>query len=196
MFAVRPTVLKESTKVMSVTLDPHSGHLSGAEITHSFRTIGALTGYFADEIARSAMDQDTIVYRVESYEPVPEGQAGAVCCATTFLSAGRVGDEYFMTRGHFHANQDRPELEVTVSGEGALVLMSTGRETIIERMRPRSVHHVPSGTAHRVANNGTETLVFISYWASETGHDYETIRLHGFGGRVLLVEGQPELVMI
>jgi glucose-6-phosphate isomerase len=86
---------------MSAIIDAKSGHLSGPEVTTSFRTVGGLAGYFADENARSAMDQDMIVYRVESYEPVPEGQSGAVCCATTFLAAGRVGDEYFMIRGHF-----------------------------------------------------------------------------------------------
>jgi len=187
--------LDASSELMPVILDLISGHLSGPEVSKSARTIGGLSGYFADETARSAMDPERITYRVESYEPVPEGRAGAVCCAATFLEPGRVGDEYFMTRGHFHANEDRPELEVTVSGEGALVLMGHDRQTRIDSMRPGSVHHVPPGTAHRVANIGTQTLVFVSYWASETGHDYETIRSEGFSGRVLQVNGRPELVL-
>src|SRR5437588_626038 len=112
-----------------VFLDHITGRLRGGGVTESWRTVAGLAGYFRDEEARRSMDQELVVYRVESYEPVQEGREGAVCCATTFLAAGRVGDEFFMTRGHFHANQDRPELELTVSGEGALVLMGRDRTT-------------------------------------------------------------------
>jgi glucose-6-phosphate isomerase, archaeal len=179
---------------LAVGLDPITGRLSGPGVTESARTLGALAGVYRDEAAQAAMDQNRVIYRVQAWEPQPEGVEGAVCLATTFLEAGKVGDEYFMTRGHFHANQDRAELEVTISGEGALVLMTADRQTRIERMRPGSVHHVPPGTAHRVANTGGETLVFVSYWASETGHDYETIKRHGFGARVREVSGRAELV--
>lgn len=179
---------------MTVHLDAQTGCLSGLEVTRSRRTIGGVKGYFLDESVRAGMDQDQIVYRVESYEPQPEGSPGAICCATTYLEAGMVGDEYFLTRGHFHANEDRPELEVTVSGEGALILMDNDRMTRLEPMRPGSVHHVPSATAHRVANTGGGPLVFVSYWPSETGHDYETIIRNGFSARVRNEGGQARLV--
>lgn len=178
---------------MSVTLDPGTGHLSGPGVKESARVIGALRGYFADEAARLAM-ADRVAYRVQAYEPKPEGEPGAVCCATTFLEPGLVGDEYFLTRGHFHVNEDRPELEVTVSGEGWLVLMTEDRQTRVEVMSAGSVHHVPPRTAHRVANVGNTPLVFVSYWASETGHDYQTIIDHGFSGRVRRINGAPALV--
>ena len=61
-------------------------------------------------------------------------------------------------------------------------------------MRAGSVHHVPPRTAHRVANTGVEPLVFVSYWPSETGHDYRTIAGHGFGARMRHVDGAPVLV--
>jgi len=176
---------------MSVRLNPITGELSGEGITTSSRTIAGLAGYFKDESARAAMNQEQVVYRVQSFEPIPEGIPGGICCATTFLQPGRVGDEYFLTRGHFHANEDRPELEVTVSGEGFLVLMNENRETRVEEMRPGSVHHVPPRTAHRVANTGADPLVFISYWGSETGHYYETIQREGFGIRVLCIDAKP-----
>lgn len=178
---------------MPIHLEPE-GHLAGQEVTHSQRTIGGLAGYFTNETARAAMDQNTVVYRVEAYEPRPEGTEGAVCLATTFLEPGQVGDEYFLTRGHFHANQDRPELEVTISGRGLLVLMTRNRQTRTEEMAPGSVHHVPPGTAHRVANIGNEPLVFVSYWASETGHDYGAIQSDGFGVRIRCINGKPEIV--
>jgi glucose-6-phosphate isomerase len=177
-----------------VTLDPVTGALEGSGVKESRRTIAGVKGYFLDEAARAAMDQGRLAYRVQAYEPKPEGEPGAVCCATTFLEPGLVGDEYFLTRGHFHAADDRPELEVTVAGAGMLVLMTRDRRTWAEPMRPGSVHHVPPGTAHRVANVGDEPLVFVSYWPSETGHDYAAIVARGFGARVRRVNGQPALV--
>jgi glucose-6-phosphate isomerase len=179
---------------MPILFDPATGALTGPGVTESCRTVGALRGYFADEAARAAMDQNRVAYRVRAFEPRPEGEPGAVCCATTVLEPGVVGREYFLTRGHFHADQDRPELEVTIAGQGALVLMTADRRTWIEPMRPGSVHHVPTGTAHRVANTGDTPLVFVSYWPSETGHDYQSIITHGFGARVLSIDGVPTLV--
>jgi glucose-6-phosphate isomerase len=179
---------------MTVHLSPLTGVIIGDGVKESRRTLAGLAGYFRDEARRAAMDQSRLAYRVQAYEPRPEGERGAVCCATTFLEPGLVGDEYFLTRGHFHANADCAELEVTVSGTGLLVLMTKDRRTWTEPMRAGSVHHVPPGTAHRVANTGDEPLVFVSYWPSETGHDYRTIVDRGFGARVRQVGGRPELV--
>src|SRR5687767_6983434 len=70
---------------MSVTFDPATGRLSGPEVTESRRTVGQLAGWFADEATRTAMEPETVIYRVESYMPLPEGHLGAVCIATTYL---------------------------------------------------------------------------------------------------------------
>src|ERR1041384_611724 len=92
--------------VGGVQLDPVTGCLSGKGVTASQRTIAGLAGYFLDDRARAELDQDQVVYRVQAFEPKPEGVEGAVCCATTFLEPGTVGDEYFLTRGHFHARSE------------------------------------------------------------------------------------------
>ncbi len=153
-----------------------------------------MAGVYGDEAARAGMDPETVVYRVQSYMPRPEGEPGAVCLATTFLMPGMVGDEYFMTRGHFHAKPDGPELEVCLSGEGALILMDESRRTWIEPLHPGAVVPVGPRTAHRAANTGSEPLVFISYWGSEIGHDYATIIREGFGARMMCVDGEPRLI--
>ncbi len=171
-----------------------TGELSGPDVTESTRTIEGLAGYFRDEEARAQMDPDTPVYTVQSYEPEPEGKPGGLCAATTFLQPGLVGDEYFLTRGHFHWDEDRPELEVGISGQGMLVLMDCGGNTWTEDLGPGVVLHVPPSVAHRVVNTGNVPLVFVSFWNSETGHDYAVITERGFGGRVRRVDGAPVLV--
>jgi glucose-6-phosphate isomerase len=179
---------------MSVHFDPVTGRLTGADVTESTRTLGQLTGWFFDESARREMNPDTVAYRVESYMPLPEGTPGAVCLATTYLMPGMVGDEYFFTRGHFHANPDGPELCVCISGRGALLLMTPDRRTWSEDLRPGIVRPIPEATAHRAANTGAELLVFVSYWASEIGHDYKTIETRGFGARLRLQNGHPAVI--
>ena len=175
-------------------VDLASGLLTGPEVVESVRRLGSLRDYVLDSAALDTMDGDMEVYRVLAFEPAPEGVPGAVCCATTVLQPGRVGDEYFFTRGHYHASEDRPELEVVVRGEGFLVLREADTEAWFERMQSGSVHHVPPGVAHRVANTGEEPLVFLSFWSSETGHDYTSIARDGFGARVRCVDGRPALV--
>jgi glucose-6-phosphate isomerase len=138
------------------------------------------------------MDPDIAVYAIESYMPHPAGTPGSICCATTTLMAGDVAGEYFMTRGHFHQDPDGPEMTICVSGDGWLVLMDEHRQPRVERMTAGSVHHVGLRTAHRAVNVGTDPLVFVSFWASEIGHDYATIAERGFSMR--LRRGQPSLV--
>jgi glucose-6-phosphate isomerase len=142
----------------------------------------------------SKQDPNTLVYRVQSYMPVAEGVEGGLFWGTTFLEPGLVGDEYFMTKGHFHAKPDRGEYYVTVSGSGELILMSQDRVTRMESMRPGSVHYISGFTAHRVANTGEVPLVFLACWPSDAGHDYDTVARGGFSARLRRIDGKPELV--
>ena len=181
---------------MSIQMDLVTGALRGTAVTQGGRKLGDLKGFFLDQAAWSAMDPSLEVYRVEAFQPQPEGVPGAICCATTFLMPGEVAGEYFMTRGHYHDHPDGPELEVCVSGEGALILMDADRNTRVEWLSPGSVHHVGPRTAHKAANTGKVPLVFISFWASELGHDYATIVQHGFSARLLNRDGQPTLIAV
>jgi glucose-6-phosphate isomerase len=134
------------------------------------------------------------VYRVQVYQPAGEAVEGALAWGNTFIQPGKVGDEYFMTKGHFHARRDRCEFYVTLEGTGALLLMDDQRRTWFQRMQPGSVHYIPGGTAHRVANTGATLLGFIACWPSDAGHDYETIASAGFSARLCEVDGAPTLV--
>ena len=173
-------------------MDLATGALSGIEKVA--RTLGQLKGLFRDEAAWNAMDPETVVYRVQAYCPVPEGRPGGLFWGTTFIEPGMVGDEYFMTKGHFHQVRDRTEFYVGAQGEGALILMDEDRRTWFEEMRPGSVHHIPGRTAHRVANTGSGVLSFFACWPSDAGHDYSTIATAGFSARLRCVNGRPTLI--
>jgi len=135
-----------------------------------------------------------VVYRVQAFQPVSADTEGGLFWGATFLESGLVGDEYFMTAGHFHIKRNRAEYYSTVVGHGALILMDEARNSRVEWMTPGTTHYIPAATAHRVVNIGHTHLSFLACWPSDAGHDYETIRERGFSARLRAIDGQPTLV--
>src|ERR1019366_7111711 len=166
--------------VEPIRIDFATGALSGAGIQEVVRTLGQLEGLFRDAGAWRSLDPQTLVYRVQAFQPIPDGQPGGLFWGSTFIEPGLVGDEYFMTKGHFHALRDRAEYYVTARGEGALILMDENWRTRFEPMRAGSVHYIPARAAHRVANTGSGILSFFACWPSDAGHDYQSIGGGGF----------------
>ncbi|MFP5226734.1 MAG: glucose-6-phosphate isomerase family protein [Acidobacteriota bacterium] len=175
-------------------VDWTSGEISGPGVEEAVKTLGQLQGIFLDTEAWRSIDPATEVYRVRFWKPVPDGTEGGLFWGCTVLQPGRVGDEYFMTFGHFHAIRNRAEFYATVKGSGAMVFMDEARNTWSQPMSPGSVHYIPGNVAHRVANTGSEPLVFLASWPSDAGHDYEQIRSAGFSKRLLMRDGKPCLV--
>jgi len=163
-------------------------------VQESKKTLSQLGGLFQDASCE-AMDPDALVYRVRWWEPVPPNTEAGLFWGVTEIEAGQVGDEYFMTHGHFHAKRNRAEYYGTIAGFGMLILMNEKRETSAEAMSPGSLHYIPGGIAHRVANTGAIPLSFWACWPSDAGHDYVTIDSEGFGARMMNCDGRPTLVL-
>lgn len=135
-----------------------------------------------------------VAYTVSSYLPVAEGTEGGLYFGITRLYPGLVGDEYFMTKGHFHKKLDTAEFYWGIEGEGVLILMDRTGNVWGERVFPGSLHYIPGGIAHRMANTGDSILSFGACWGSDAGHDYGSIESNGFGARLKKVNGKPQLV--
>ncbi len=163
-------------KPLEIFQDFRTGKIAGQGIAEIKRTLGDLKGVFRDEQACASLNPATLVYTVQLFQPIEEGTEGGLFWGATIIEPGLVGDEFFLTKGHFHALINRGEYYVTVAGSGALILMTEERETRIENMVPGSVHYIPGRTAHRVANTGETQLSFFACWPSDAGHDYKTTR--------------------
>ena len=177
-----------------ITFDSATGRLSGNKIIETAKTIGCLKDLFENEIARSAMEQSQLAYRVEFYLSDKEGTSGGLFFGTSYLEPGKVGNEYFMTKGHFHAERDTAEFYWCINGKGALLLMDENRNCKAEYLKPGSLHYINKRIAHRVCNIGEETLVFGACWPSNAGHDYDSILTEGFSARLMCINGKPKLV--
>ncbi|MGA2984998.1 MAG: glucose-6-phosphate isomerase family protein [Terriglobia bacterium] len=181
-------------RTAQIMVDFRTGELSGERVQRITRRIKDLKGSFGDEKARQSLDPEMVVYRVETFSPVSVGEEGGLFWGATFIEPGMVGNEYFMTKGHFHAERRRAEFYMAVAGGGALILMDESRRTSFEVMHPGSLHYIPAHTAHRVANTTGSVLAFMACWPSDAGHDYESIAAEGFAARLLKVSGAPALV--
>jgi len=161
-------------------LDFCTGVIEGLGVVHSQRTLSDLGNYYANK--NEIVFGSEIVY--ETYT-LPNGRNPDVLVATTVLHPGRVGNEFWMTRGHFHIDPSRGENCVTLSGNGVMLLANRSGEHMVENMAPGDVLSIDGEWAHRAVNVGVEPLIFLVSWMSDCGHDYESIERDGFPVRIL-----------
>ena len=99
----------------------------------------------------------------------------------SIVHPGKVGNEFFMTKGHFHAVLETSEVYYCLKGEGFMVMENPQGETAIEALAPGKVLYVPPCWAHRsVWTSRQEDLVFFFVYPGNAGHDYGTIEQQGF----------------
>jgi glucose-6-phosphate isomerase, archaeal len=155
-------------------LDLKLGTLDPERAPAQVRTQADLRGFFQVD----PPDPDELMYRVLPM-PVP-AENSEIQCSTTILEPGTVGDEYYMTKGHFHTVRDRSEIYLGLAGEGRLVLATEDGRHRVEPISEGTVNYVPGGWAHRSVNVGDQPLVFFAAYVGDAGHDYATIERDGF----------------
>lgn len=160
--------------------DLATGFIQGSDVVTANRTVADLADYWKDREALKSMDVSVLLYTTQTWMTCPEGTEGAVLWGNTTLMPGKVGSEFFMTRGHRHTDPTRGELCVTVSGQGNLLLMDANRQTRSEPMTHGSTHWIDGALAHRVVNTGPEPLTFLCAWPADCGHEYAEILQLGF----------------
>lgn len=154
-----------------------------------------MPGAYVDAAAARRLINDSgdpVIYRAFD-APVPEERDHLVY-RTTIISPGRVGAEYFMTKGHHH-ERDSAEFYLGMAGEGLMVLQDRTGDLRVEKLLPAVSVYVPPGWAHRTVNTGEEDLVFLAVYLGDAGHDYASIERDGFTARVLATGDGPEVVM-
>lgn len=178
-----------------VEFNSKTGELKGSKVIHSEKKIGDLVQIFFDTVECEKMNREQLVYKVQAFFPIDEGTVGGLFFGNTTIYPGKVGSEYFMTKGHFHHQKDRGEFYWCISGKGMLLFMDENRKVWAEKMEPNSLHYIPGKIAHRVVNTGNVPLCFGACWPSDAGHNYEEITENGFSARIIEKNGTPELIV-
>ncbi|MCL2601260.1 MAG: glucose-6-phosphate isomerase [Treponema sp.] len=165
-----------------------------ADRESSKRYLSNLRKIVANESALDEMlkKEDTLVY--EFYEMgVPE-HPGDIAFGTSICYPGKVGDEYFMTKGHFHTILDTAEVYLCIKGRGLMLMENPEGDVAYELLTPGNVVYVPKRYAHRSVNIGTEPFVQFFTFRADAGHDYGTIETSGF--RKLVVERDGDFAIV
>jgi shikimate dehydrogenase len=162
---------------------------------HVVRHLSEMEGYFADRDSYAAMlaREDTVLYEV--YEQDRPAVPGELMHGLSVVHPGKVGDEYFMTKGHFHALLESGEVYICLQGTGMMVMETPEGDWSVEVLQPGRVLYVPPRWAHRSVNTGADRdLVTFYVYPATAGHDYGSIEGRGFRKLVLERDGQPQVV--
>ncbi len=151
------------------------------------RRLSNLSGIFSDqgELDKMIREDDRLVY--EFYDMGMPETEGDLAFGTSIVYPGKVGNEYFMTKGHFHTILDTAEVYYCLAGHGVMMMEDPEGTVEYQEMRPGEAVYVPGRFAHRSVNiSSSETLVTFFVFRADAGHDYGSIEQKGF--RKLVIE--------
>jgi glucose-6-phosphate isomerase len=180
-------------ETLTAIVDLERGIIEGAPQT--VRHLADLKECFADSAAYSAAlaEGNPEIYRVSSVEPASGD--GQMHYGLGVLMPGKIGNEYYMTKGHYHSWRPAAEVYIGLSGEGFMLLQdeATG-ESRLERLAEGTIVYVPGHTAHRTINSGSEPLKYLGVYPSSAGHDYAPIAEKNFNMMLVDEAGTPKLI--
>lgn len=175
-----------------IDFDPETGRSQTAETTS--RRLSQMKNMFLDtEAAEKILEkEDPLIY--EFYELGCPERPGELAFGTTILYPGKIGNEYYMTKGHFHVILETAEVYYTLKGNGYMVMENPEGDTIEMPLSAGQCVYVPRRYAHRTVNTGTEPLVLFFTFAADAGHDYGTIETKGYHHLVVEQDGKPAII--
>ncbi len=159
------------------------------------RRLSAMEGMYANEARWTEMvaQEDVLVY--EFYDSGRPERPGEVAFGTSITYPGRVGDEYFMTKGHFHTILETAEVYYCLRGNGYMLMESPEGDWEARELRAGAAVYVPERYAHRSINTSdTDPLVTFYAFRADAGHDYGTIETTGFRKLIVERDGKPAII--
>lgn len=159
------------------------------------RCLSAMKGMFHDDLAlqQQLIKEDLLVYEFFDMG-VPQSEA-EVAYGTSITYPGKIGNEYFMTKGHFHTVLATAEVYYCLRGHGYILMENPEGEWEARELTPGIAVYVPARYAHRSINvSPSEPLITFFAFPGHAGHNYGAIETRGF--RKLLVEQDGKPVFI
>jgi len=186
---------KKKSKIMPFTfrIDPVNKTISNPD-SHIIRKLSSMKNQYLDETSYDEMikREDTVIYEV--YEKLVPEIEGELIQGLSIVHAGKVGKEYFMTKGHFHLVLETAELYFCLKGYGYMMMETPEGDSMAEELLPYTALYIPGGWAHRSINAGTEDLVMLFVYPANAGHDYATIETKGFRKLIIEDNGSPKII--
>ncbi len=174
---------------------PLNGGIPSEWDNHLERRLSSMKGQYLDQQAYNAgiAAGDPLMYEV--YEIKRPELAGEMLHGVSILHPGKVGDEFNMTKGHFHTVLETGEVYYCLQGQGMMVMETPEGEWCVQELRPGRVLYVLPRWAHRSVNTSlTEDLITFFVYPGNAGHNYGTIERQGFRKLVVERDHQPAII--
>lgn len=183
----------EPVKALNIDFNLATGLSTTRESTK--RQLSRMKGMYYDEQAfdeKVAKENDPLIYEFYELE-VPQTE-GDILFGTSIVYPGKVGNEYYMTKGHFHTILETGEVYYCLSGNGYMLMENPEGDWQIEKFAPGQAVYVPPRYAHRSINTGDQPLVTFFSFRADAGHDYGTIETKGYRKLVVEKDGNAEVI--
>jgi glucose-6-phosphate isomerase len=145
-----------------------------------------------DSELRILEEDDPVIYSF-SERILPE-ENGHLQLATTTIQPGKIGEEYFMTKGHYHRRSDTSEVYLGMGGEGCLLMQTVDGDFDSIEIRQGVIAYIPPYWGHRMVNTGLTPFIFFAVYPGDAGHNYGDIEKTGFVKILVERDGKPVLI--
>lgn len=176
----------------AVNINMQTGELDNPDGAYDRKLSQMYAMYEDQDAARELLETDPVIYKV--YEKQLPQLSGELQWCMSVTLPGKVGREYYMTKGHFHAVRETAEIYLCVGGEGYILMETEQGEVDLKEMRPNTCVYVPAFWAHRSINTGNTPLISFCVYPGHAGHDYGSIETAGFKKRVVEIDGKPVII--
>jgi glucose-6-phosphate isomerase len=179
-------------KPFSLFLDFKTGEFTPHDRIN-MRKLSHMKGMFFDPESELQIlgKEDPLIYSF-SEKILPE-ENGHLQLATTTIQPGKIGEEYFMTKGHYHRRPDTSEVYLGMEGEGCLLMQTVDGDFDSIKIRQGVIAYIPPYWGHRMVNTGKTPFVFFAIYPGDAGHNYGDIERTGF--KKILVERDKKPVL-
>jgi glucose-6-phosphate isomerase, archaeal len=158
-------------------VDFESGELSICG-SHGVTYLSDLKDLFKDkQEVNNKLSENPIIY--ETFYPDIEANGMYIFYGITKILPGRIGKEFFMTRGHIHDPGQMCETYTCLSGQGML-LVQNGKSVKKIFMEPGTIAYIGENSMHRTYNTGEKPFIFMASVRADYEHDYSVLESNGF----------------
>jgi glucose-6-phosphate isomerase, archaeal len=185
---------RRNLKPFVYSIDIEKGNISNPD-NHIIRRLSSMKGQYLDEQAYERLLQKEDILLYEVYEKLVPEIEGELLQGISIVHPGKVGNEYFMTKGHFHSALDTGEFYYCVKGHGFMMMENIEGDWEAKELVPNTALYVPGRWAHRSINvDSKQDLITIFTYPANAGHDYATIESKGFRKLMVEKDGRSEII--
>jgi len=116
-----------------------------------------------------SIKDNPLIYEFDN--TIPNNNDCELLYGITTIYPGKIGDEFYMTRGHAHQN-NTAEVYYCISGKG-IIVQQYKCDIFTTEISDGSLVYIKPKFLHRAINTGDTELKLLCVCRADSGHDYD-----------------------